>query len=100
MALTEKKTSNFASYRGAPASDTNWDRVSWDFDARHVKVVVLPTSTVNPEMSINGIDVHASLQRPSAGMNPMVYEFKDIGVSRLSFRKVGATIEVYAYGTH
>ena len=98
MALTEKKISNFASYRGAPSSDSTWDKLSWDFDAKNLKVIVLGTSTADPEMSIDGKDVHAALPRPASGHNATVYDFKGIGISRLYFRKTGATIEVYAYG--
>jgi len=100
MALVEKKVSNFASYRGAPSSNTLWDKVSWDFDAKHVKVVVTPASTVNPEMSLDGNNVHCSLEMPVATQNAMVYTFENLGVSRLYFRKTAATIEVYAYGVH
>ena len=100
MALVQKKLSNFFSARGSPSSLTVWDKLEWDFDATQVKVVVRPTSTTNLEMSLDGKDVHCSLEKPVTNQNAMVYEFRSIGVSRLFFRSSTAAIEVYAYGVN
>jgi len=99
MALVIKKSTNFASARGTPSHDTNWDQFKWDFDAMNLKVIVKQGSTADLEMSFNGDDVHAALPVPEANQNALIYDFKFIGMSRVHFRKTGADIECYAYGT-
>ena len=96
MSLVENKTVNFASYRGSPTA--GWEHVRWGFEANNIKVVVLPTSTTDLEMSIDGSNTHAILPAPETGQNPMVYDFDGLVVNRLSFKNVGAKVEIYAYG--
>lgn len=101
MALVIKKGHNFASCRGTPSHDTNWDKFDFGgLDAKNVKVIVHQGSTADLEMSLDGNDVHMALPIPEAGQNPMQYDFDAIGISRVFFRKTGATIEALAYGEH
>lgn len=100
MALTIKKLSNFASARGVPASATAWDKVAWDFDAKHIKVIVSAASTGDLELSLNGLDVHCKFFAPVATQNHMIYDLPSIGVSRLFVRGNAATIELYAFGVN
>lgn len=100
MALTQKKVSNFASARGAPSHATNWDKIEWDFDAKHLKVLMLVASTGNLEVSLNGSDVHMSLEPPAANQNTLIYDFPSIGISRIFVRGTTANIELYAFGVN
>jgi len=100
MAITVKKVSNFASARGTPVSDTVWDRLTWDFDAKHVKIIVSAISTGDLEVSLNGTDVHCKLFAPIVNQNHMIYDFPMLGVSRLFLRGSAADIEVYAFGVN
>lgn len=92
MALTAKKVSNFASYRGTPSSETVWDKLDWEFDARNVKVLVTAGTL---ELSMDGKEIFCSLPTST-----VPYDFRDIGMSRMWARRTGATVEFYAYGLY
>ena len=98
MALTLKKTSNFAGMYGSPADDTAWEECSWNFSAQHVVVIVEQGSTDSLEISMNGVDKHLALPIPEVGMNPMKYSFPNCNLSRMWFRKTGTSIQVCAFG--
>lgn len=96
MALTLKKTTNFASVRGSPTSDTTWDKIAWDFDARNLMIIVKPGADL--EISMDGKDLFMALPQPAANQNPMIYLFREIGISRIWIRKTGAVFEAAAHG--
>ena len=96
MALVENKSVNFAGYSGSPTA--GWELANWGFEATKVKIIVLPTSTADLAMSVDGSDTHATLPKPEASQNPMVYDFDGLNVSRLFFKNTGAVVEVHAYG--
>ena len=81
----------FAGFTGSPASDTDWEKLDWPFDAQSLKVVV---KTADLEYSMDGKELFGKLP---AGTDPMVYDFPGIGISRFFVRKTAAVVEVMAF---
>jgi len=94
MPIVKKLYTNFGSFRGSPSSNTDWEKLDGGFQARNVKIIILPSSTASLEISLDGKEIHCALPK---GVDPMVYDFKEIGVSRIFVRKTGAIAEIYTY---
>lgn len=89
MAIVKQAQNNFASFVGTPPSNTEWERLYFDYNFKHIKLTV----TVAPlEFSINGKD--------SNGTFPIgVHDLFDINLSTIYVRKTTSVIQLYAYGS-
>lgn len=98
MALTKKEVSNFAAVQGSPSNDTTWDEFKWTFSANSLKIIVEQGSSSYLGVSFDGKDEFTQLPAPEANMNALIYDFLDLNLSRIWFRRTGAKIQAIASG--
>lgn len=86
--MTTIRQSNFASSRGNPESDTEWEECNLEINVNNLKVIV---ESAPVEFSLSGRDFHGSL--------PVgIHDFQGISVSKIYLRKTASTVQVFGFG--
>lgn len=89
MALVEEKTSDFASFRGSPDSNSVYQTLDFGFKSIMVKIIVTVGTL---DVSVNKSDATPHMVLPIGQ-----YDFTSLALKKLHVRNTGATAQVIAW---